>query len=171
MAACIDRERFEKDLRFIAQPREPGSDHWQAVQDLCAPRLESLGFEVERQRYGTGVNVIGRRGGASAPPVLLGAHYDHIADCPGADDNATGVAVLLELARAWAALPMACPVQLVAFDLEESGCYGSLEFIRNFLMPAYLDKGMEIQGVLRILECARFPIWTCYFLSLFFSSQ
>lgn len=54
-------------------------------------------------------------------PVLVGAHYDTIPNSLGADDNATGVAVLLELARAIAAAPAPFPVRLVAFDLEELG--------------------------------------------------
>ena len=58
-------------------------------------------------------------------PIIIGAHYDTVPGTPGADDNATGVAVLLELARAIALQPLKYPVQLVAFDMEESGCLGS----------------------------------------------
>ncbi|MEG4034899.1 M20/M25/M40 family metallo-hydrolase [Microcoleus sp. w1-18aA5] len=59
------------------------------------------------------------------PPIVIGAHYDTVPGSPGADDNATGVAVLLELARAIASGPLKYPVQLVAFDMEEYGCLGS----------------------------------------------
>ncbi len=58
-------------------------------------------------------------------PIIIGAHYDTVPGTPGADDNATGVAVLLELARAIALQPLKYPVQLVAFDMEEAGCWGS----------------------------------------------
>jgi Zn-dependent M28 family amino/carboxypeptidase len=58
------------------------------------------------------------------PPILIGAHYDAVPGTPGADDNATGVAVLLELARVFAAKPMRYPVRLVAFDMEEYGLIG-----------------------------------------------
>ncbi|WP_293156999.1 MULTISPECIES: M20/M25/M40 family metallo-hydrolase [unclassified Microcoleus] len=58
-------------------------------------------------------------------PIIIGAHYDTVPGTDGADDNATGVAVLLELARAIALQPLKYPVQLVAFDMEESGCWGS----------------------------------------------
>jgi Zn-dependent M28 family amino/carboxypeptidase len=54
-------------------------------------------------------------------PILIGAHYDTVPGSPGADDNATGVAVLLEIARAIAIHPARSPVRLVAFDLEELG--------------------------------------------------
>ncbi|MEG4104527.1 M20/M25/M40 family metallo-hydrolase [Microcoleus sp. S13_C5] len=59
------------------------------------------------------------------PPIVIGAHYDTVPGSPGADDNATGVAVLLELARDIASAPLKYPVQLVAFDMEEYGCLGS----------------------------------------------
>lgn len=59
------------------------------------------------------------------PIIIIGAHYDTVPGTPGADDNATGVAVLLELARAIASGPLKYPVQLVAFDMEEYGCLGS----------------------------------------------
>jgi len=59
------------------------------------------------------------------PPIVIGAHYDTVPGSPGADDNATGVAVLLELARDIASAPLKYPVQLVAFDMEEYGCFGS----------------------------------------------
>ncbi len=59
------------------------------------------------------------------PPIVIGAHYDNVPGSPGADDNATGVAVLLELARDIASAPLKYPVQLVAFDMEEYGYLGS----------------------------------------------
>lgn len=61
-------------------------------------------------------------------PILIGAHYDTVPGTPGADDNATGVAVLLELARALAAEPARYPVRLVAFDMEEYGLLGSKQY-------------------------------------------
>jgi Zn-dependent M28 family amino/carboxypeptidase len=61
-------------------------------------------------------------------PIIIGAHYDTVPGTPGADDNATGVAVLLELARAIALQPLKYPVQLVAFDMEESGFWGSRHY-------------------------------------------
>ena len=60
-------------------------------------------------------------GAASAGPVLVvGAHYDTAVGSPGADDNASGVAVLLELARVLAEETAAASIRWVAFTLEES---------------------------------------------------
>ncbi|MBE9045879.1 M28 family peptidase [Pleurocapsales cyanobacterium LEGE 10410] len=65
------------------------------------------------------------------PPILIGAHYDAVPGTPGADDNATGVAVLLELAAVFANSPLKYPVRLVAFDLEEYGLLGSTAYARQ----------------------------------------
>ncbi len=61
----------------------------------------------------------------NAYPILIGAHYDTVPGSPGADDNATGVSVLLELAKFFTQEPPRLPVRLVAFDLEEYGLLGS----------------------------------------------
>ena len=65
---------------------------------------------------------------ADIPPILIGAHYDAVPGTPGADDNATGVAVLLEMAEVFANNPLKYPVRLVAFDLEEYGLLGSTAY-------------------------------------------
>jgi Zn-dependent M28 family amino/carboxypeptidase len=65
---------------------------------------------------------------SSRPPILIGAHYDTVPGSPGADDNGTGIAVLLELARLLATDPPRHPIRLVAFDLEELGWVGSQHY-------------------------------------------
>jgi Peptidase family M28 len=121
LAACVERTQYVSDLTFVAAERTPGSAHWREVQDLCATRLTDLGYEVERQAYGTGVNVVGVRRGTSASNemVLLSAHYDHIVGCAGADDNGTGVAAVLEAARVLAMRPHVRTVVAACWDEEE----------------------------------------------------
>src|SRR5216110_1463954 len=58
LAACVDQARYVADLTFITGVRTPGSPHWLEVQNRCASRFAELGYEVEREAYGTGVNVI-----------------------------------------------------------------------------------------------------------------
>jgi hypothetical protein len=72
-----DTEQYVADVTFVASERTPGSAHWQEVQDFCAKRLADLGYEVERQAYGTGVNVIGLRRGTSIPDeqIFISGHY------------------------------------------------------------------------------------------------
>jgi hypothetical protein len=78
-----------------------------------------------------------------AGAVLIGAHYDTrdsdltAADSvqPGADDNASGVAAVLEIARILAERPHAATVYCVLFSAEEEGRLGSLAFIRDMIQP------------------------------------
>lgn len=69
--------------------------------------------------------------GRERSPILIGAHYDGVPNSPGADDNASGVAVLLELARHFHAYPAKRPIRLIAFDLEEYGLVGSAIYAKQ----------------------------------------
>ena len=101
---------------------------------------------------GIGVNVAGWVEGADPAHreriVVVGAHYDHIGRLseysrdpgsvgirPGADDNASGTAAMLELARRVAADPTPVTVVFVAFDAEELGLFGSRHFLREPPVP------------------------------------
>jgi len=115
--------------------RIPGSQGHAQIREWMRAELESAGWMVEVQeteRMGHPIyNIIAKRN-AEAPQIILGAHYDTrmIADqdpdpnkraepVPGANDGASGVAVLLELARS---LPDdTTPVWLVFFDAEDNG--------------------------------------------------
>lgn len=132
LGACVDRARYLDDLRFVADIRVPGDTHWQAVQDLCFDRLTALGYAVEVQAYGTGVNVVGRKPGAVRPDeqVVLAAHYDHIDGCRGADDNASGVAGVLEAARVLSSASFDRTLVVACWDQEEVGLIGSGVFAK-----------------------------------------
>ena len=133
-------------------PRIPGSDGHVQVQAWMRAELESAGWQVEIQEseaLGHAIqNIVAKRGDAS-PQIILGAHYDtrmfadndpdvsnHMQPVPGANDGASGVAVLLELARI---LPEdSVPTWLVFFDAEDNGrieswdwILGSREFVNN----------------------------------------
>ena len=125
LARAVERARLERDVHSLARVRTPGSAGWKQVQRLLVERLSSLGFEVELQSYGTGVNVIGTLKGEHGDPLLISAHYDHIARCAGADDNASGLAAALELARLLAPRPHVNPLVIAFWDEEERGLFGS----------------------------------------------
>lgn len=73
--------------------------------------------------------------------ILVGAHWDTTKFSPGFDDNGSGLAVMLEVARSLTS--SSCrprySVIFVAFDYEETGCQGSLEFIKSYLTPFILE--------------------------------
>jgi Zn-dependent M28 family amino/carboxypeptidase len=127
LGALVSKDNYAADLAAIAVARAPGSDDWQRVQDLCAQRFASLGYAVERHPYGTGTNIIGVRKGAGAPggQVLVSAHYDSIPDCEGADDNASGVAGVLETARVLSTSAFERDLVVACWDEEEGGLLGS----------------------------------------------
>lgn len=105
--------------------REAGSPGDALAAQYIASRIEALGWRAERRPFplpqgGESWNVVGLPPGfdESSPYLLLGGHYDSLRG-PGANDNATGIGVLLEIARALDARPAALPVVVVAFGAEE----------------------------------------------------
>jgi len=130
--------RLLADLHQFAVPRHACWDPLglMAVRQAIRERLEPLG-PLEEHRFGSsgeeGVNLILRLPGQrpELAPVLVAAHYDGPLGSPGADDNASGVVALLELARRWAQTPPKRPVWLVAFDQEEWGMVGSTALARE----------------------------------------
>jgi Zn-dependent M28 family amino/carboxypeptidase len=89
-----------------------------------------------RNRYDDAANVAGRLAGSApaARTIVVSAHYDHLGQrggklFPGADDNASGIAVLLEAARWFADHSPRHPMLFVAFDAEELGLEGSKAFL------------------------------------------
>ena len=102
-----------------------GGDGLDRAEAYVHGALESVGLEVMRQAYdyrGREVaNLIATLPGRATeePYYLVGAHYDTVPTTPGADDNASAVAVLLELARRLPGIATRAPVRLAAFTLEE----------------------------------------------------
>lgn len=78
-------------------------------------RLES------RRMTATTANVVARQPGRGEKKLVVCAHFDTAYDTPGAFDNASGVAVLLSLAEAFAGRELGCGLELVAFSGEDSG--------------------------------------------------
>jgi glutaminyl-peptide cyclotransferase len=133
----FDGSRAYRDVQTQVDfgPRIPGSEGHAQFRTWLRTELESAGWEVdvhESNRMGHPIyNIIAKRN-ADDPQIILGAHYDTrmIADqdpelgkrflpVPGANDGASGVAVLLEMARS---LPKdTVPVWLVFFDTEDNG--------------------------------------------------
>lgn len=84
----------------------------------CGYATASQGYEVHGQHV---ENVEAVLAGSSAPArvVIVGAHYDTVLGCPGANDNATGVAAMLELARRFSSRPRPRTIRFLAFVNEE----------------------------------------------------
>jgi glutaminyl-peptide cyclotransferase len=152
-----DRAYVDVQTQVDFGPRIPGSPGHAQTQEWIRAQLEAVGWQAEIQEseaMGHPIrNIVVKRNDAT-PQIIIGAHYDsrmyadsdpeptnHTIPVPAANDGASGVAVLLELARS---LPKdTVPVWLVFFDAEDNGriegwdwILGSREFVKkNTVQP------------------------------------
>ncbi len=165
----IDRIR-EHIVELTRVPRPCHSAELESCRQYVTRLLEESGWVVERHEwsevndYGelnfgeslTGINLVATRPASDAassqrkalPRLCVGAHLDSRPDTPGADDNASAVATLLEIARLlgedWPA-DAQLEVELVAFDLEENGMLGGREHAR-----LAREAGTDLRGMISL---------------------
>lgn len=131
------KENLRSHLVQVARQRDPyiATGGYFYVRQYIRQQLQQYG-NVDIHEFQAGgrthqnlvLNLPPSRDRTPKPPILIGAHYDAVPGSPGADDNATGVAVLLELARIFTAEPIRYPLRFVAFDMEEYGLLGSTAY-------------------------------------------
>lgn len=139
---------LERHVRFLAGPelegRATGSEGERRAAEYLAGEMRRLGLEVHVQEFpghgGRGRNVLGILRGRSDEAVVLGAHYDHLGRDGeriyfGADDNASGTAVVLEVAARLAGRPPARTVIFACFSGEETGLHGSRHYVHHPVVP------------------------------------
>lgn len=162
----FDEARAFEDLKSQVAfgPRIPGTPAHDACRRWMVERLAASGGKVSEQAFADTVygrpyrftNVRARYGPVSGPWIVLGAHWDTrpFADqdpdtarrrlpVPGANDGASGVAVLLEVARALGETAPPVGVEIVLFDGEDLGeggdvdgfCRGSRRYVRELAHP------------------------------------
>lgn len=145
-AARVEQQRLTDLIARMPAKRSARADaaHLEGLyqaQDVITGRLKELGLvpallevnfigsthDRSRPLYNIVVEIPGRAApsGGAREVVLVGAHFDAVPNSPGADDNATGVAALLEMARVLKDEPMERAVRLCFFNLEEQGLVGS----------------------------------------------
>jgi hypothetical protein len=154
-----DAQRALADVQVLAGeigPREATGEAFQRAAQFVEERFVALGYDVRRQDFpapagasewgavpaGTSTNVVATPPGLApgGRHVVVGAHLDTVPLAPGAEDNASGVSVMLELARLAAGDPPSVPVVFVAFGAEEPRAafrpdhtyhhFGSREYVR-----------------------------------------
>ena len=105
-------------------------DRGKFLLEYTSNQLRSVTLKVDTvRRQVTGRNLIARQANSTQPKMIIGGHYDSVSGSPGANDNASGTAVVLNLARRLAEAPQADRVWFVAFDGEEDGLHGSRAFV------------------------------------------
>jgi Zn-dependent M28 family amino/carboxypeptidase len=124
-------ENLKKDVTYLSV--DLATRHFDEVKTLnlaadyiknefskASDRTSLQSFVVNNETFSNVIVKFGPAVSASAAkPIIIGAHYDAHENTMGADDNASGVAGLLELARIFAKNPPEIPVELVAYTLEE----------------------------------------------------
>lgn len=122
-------ELWQNLERLSFERFQPGDR--QLARDYIAETLTRYGWQVRRQSFERGgVNLIATRPQARPhhPRLLVVAHYDSFPGSPGSDDNATGVAATLEVARLCGDRATAHNLEIVLFDQEEQGLLGSIAY-------------------------------------------
>lgn len=168
MRKDVNREDLERYLNVIAGDigeRNTGThDNLRAaafwIESTMGPN--NMGYPVRKQRYQAGGkevwNVIVELPGTSRSDeiVVIGAHYDTVPGCPGANDNGTGVAALLSLANAFSGSKNARTLRFVAFVNEEPPFFqtdqmGSLVYARSLR-----NDGVEVVAMLALETIGHF---------------
>lgn len=110
-------------------------------------RVELQEFSAEGQAYS---NVRAFFGPTTARRLIVGAHFDVAGELPGADDNASGVAALLGVARRLGTAELTSTVELVAYCLEEPPFFRT-EFMGSAVHARSLvDEGVELLGMINL---------------------
>lgn len=149
LVEAISEDGVRRHLEHLVGPRDPfdGKAAMEAAADYIADAFRRLdlavaedAFRFEGHWYR---NLVASLPGASSNgQVLVVAHYDTVPDSPGADDNASGVAGLLEVAGALSRHRFQRDLIFVAFALEEYGYPGSLHYVQRAR-----DRHAAIDGV------------------------
>ncbi len=131
--------RYSRDLFAFGSKHlsQPGNARAIAYLDST---YRSFGLEVQRQYFSprgapgdSTANVLAILPGTTHPELIyiVSSHFDSRAEGPGADDNTSGTAALLEAARVMAQHPQAATIVFASFTGEESGLQGSREWVRQ----------------------------------------
>ena len=141
-----DRERIIQTVRFLSEENHPRTAlpaNKEKTIEFIINAVAEAGFEATREEFMlrqtlgtdeisielgsqtfTNIHVLHR--GKTDRRIIVAAHYDSLPHSPGADDNASGVAVLIELAHFLNRTPkLNLDVELVFYDVEEDGLLGS----------------------------------------------
>jgi Zn-dependent M28 family amino/carboxypeptidase len=154
----VDPERLKAHVRALSETFHPRDfrhpENLERAAAYIAEHLAKAGGQVESQPYrveGRSYrNVIARFGPETAERIVIGAHYDSAGPQPGADDNASGVAGLLELAGLLGPSPPPLRVDLVGFTLEEPPYFRSEHQGSRVHAKSLREAGVKVRAMLSL---------------------
>ena len=144
-------------------PRVPANQH-DAARNFIYSCFTNMGLSTTLDPFGfPGTtncnNVVAVKAGLNPSNdgyYVVGAHYDSVdatsstvTNCPGADDNASGVAGMLEVARVLSAYTFKATILFIAFDAEEEGLYGSEHYVADSTSSSPGSPGKIYRGDIR----------------------
>jgi hypothetical protein len=130
-------KRHVENIHFDRNPYDGYPKLEQAAQYI-EREFQKIGLDVKEDTFQwegkSYKNIVAEKKGlvSSHRVLILGAHYDTVPGSPGADDNASAIAVLLEVARNIQTVPLEGTVRLIAFSLEEYNFVGSTHYVEKF---------------------------------------
>ncbi|VAW15711.1 hypothetical protein MNBD_BACTEROID03-2352 [hydrothermal vent metagenome] len=151
----VDTTRVERDMAKITQTQNSRNylniETLNYVADYIKAELTKVCDSTAYQNYDVGKrtykNVIGSIGIKNEERIIIGAHYDVYGNQPGADDNASGIAGLLELARLLAKEKLNYRLDFVAYTLEEPPFFRT-EQMGSYIHAKYLqDNQIPVKGM------------------------
>jgi hypothetical protein len=151
----VDPKRLEAHVRTLSESFVPRDESHPENLDRCAAYIrrefESANARVSEQPFTvagkTYRNVIAHFGPETKEMVVVGAHYDTAGPLPGADDNASGVAGLLELARLLGNGQLPIRAELVAYTLEEPPFFRSEQMGSAMHAKALKREGAAVRAM------------------------
>lgn len=168
-----ETSRLRAHVRALTAPamegRRAGSEGERQAAAYVAKAFEEAGLEPAGdggtwfQDFGQGRNVLGRLVGEGAGTVVIGAHLDHLGPgFPGADDNASGVAALIEAARQVPRYGLRRTLVFAAWSGEEVGLLGSRTFVtraKDIVAALNMDMVGRLGGALILQGVGSSPVW------------
>jgi hypothetical protein len=164
------RQRLEADVRELAGSIGERSvwrpDALERARGLIGARFRELGYDLREDGYESEFESFGQTvhnleatvpgSRDDAPIVLIGAHYDSVRGTVGADDNGSGVAALLELARSLRRTPLSATLRFVAFVNEEPPFFNIGEMGSQRYAAAAAARGDRIVAMLALETIGRY---------------
>ena len=131
-----DRENMDRAAEFIEE------------------KLRAFGLDVLRQGFsyegGTYYNISAEVRGKESEVLVVGAHYDTVEGTPGADDNSSGVAALLELARLTSKSTPPRTLRFAAFALEEPPVFRTSRMGSTVYAKSLAEEGIGVEGMIAL---------------------
>jgi hypothetical protein len=143
LVAEVSADRLRDHIAALDYPRASEAGLARAALYITQ-YLESYGYTVSQQPVRYSQNIIAVLPGSVHPEqvFVVGAHFDTVAGTPGADDNASGVAAVLEIARLLADTHPPFTIEFIAFTLEELYMVGSYAYVQDAVQHGKQFTGM-----------------------------